>query len=524
MRIFRDYKIIFTAYIIFFACLILGYIPREASLWAGVILIIWALISPLEEAALFFVAAIPMMVALPITDTFDSLNVWRPLSALIFIKYILRPVILRKIVQIIKQVITRPLHWIGKYKLGIAIFLMLILSIISVIWSPNKEEAVMRVAYFVNLSLIGFVVYRLVIESDEFSRRLLRSIVASLIIVGTVGILQVISTYFIDIYQFMRLWGENIQCQQFGNQWCYIAVNVGNTWFAYYGEQLSLRVFSLFPDSHSFPVYSLLALPALFSLSIVRSYGLRFWQALRTRMSLWVITIPIIFLIIILSGTRGIWAASIGVPFLALILALLARKWQMPRESSLIGYIGSYMAIFFVLFMLAFPIFSSPQFLLSKDDNDILRHRIRSIIDFGETSNSQRLEIWKKTLEYIKKEPLTGIGLGNYPFVLDQKIELAKAGSSAHNIYLQVMAELGIAGLVLLIYIFWKIFNYAWLGIKRATIPSMAVYCAAMLLFLPWIYAYLMTDPILFDERVFLLFAVSTGLITARAVKIYEHA
>ena len=47
----------------------------------------------------------------------------------------------------------------------------------------------------------------------------------------------------------------------------------------------------------------------------------------------------------------------------------------------------------------------------------------------------------------------------------------------------------------------------------RAAAGREAVYSAALLLFLPWVYAYVMTDPIIFDERVFLIFATTLAII-----------
>jgi len=134
----------------------------------------------------------------------------------------------------------------------------------------------------------------------------------------------------------MRIWGEGIQCRQFGEQWCNIAVRLGNTWFAYYGEQLSLRVFSLFPDSHSFPQFVLLGIPAILAafrreildpkpetLSKFKIQNSKF----KTRISL-TITLSLLFLIIILSGTRGIWAASIGVVLLVFVIIFYTKKSQ----------------------------------------------------------------------------------------------------------------------------------------------------------------------------------------------------
>src|SRR3989338_9657850 len=125
--------------------------------------------------------------------------------------------------------------------------------------------------------------------------------------------------------------------------------------------------------------------------------------------------------------------------------------------------ISSSFIIFFLLFIVAFPIFASPQFRLYKMDSELLAKRVRSIINFGETSNKERIRIWKLSLESIKNNPFLGVGIGNFPVVLNQDLSLAKAGSSAHNIYLHIAAEMGILALIFSIWFLWilvkKIYN-----------------------------------------------------------------
>jgi hypothetical protein len=41
-------------------------------------------------------------------------------------------------------------------------------------------------------------------------------------------------------------------------------------------------------------------------------------------------------------------------------------------------------------------------------------------------------------------------------------------------------------------------------------------FAGSLLLYLPWILAYVMTDPILFDERIFLFFATICALVWAQ--------
>lgn len=85
--------------------------------------------------------------------------------------------------------------------------------------------------------------------------------------------------------------------------------------------------------------------------------------------------------------------------------------------------------------------------------------RISSIFSGEDTNVNQRLELWKDTLEIIKDKPVTGTGLGTFTEVYMNKYPLCAYLSGegsriirhAHNLYLQMIAEAGIAGAAIFI-------------------------------------------------------------------------
>ncbi|MDP3793011.1 MAG: O-antigen ligase family protein [bacterium] len=516
-------NIVFIIELIFFGLIITGLLPRETAIFLAIGLAIYMATAPIEDATVFFVRSIPFFIAIPITANYDNLNVWRILSIILFLK-------LAHVTGL--QYFLKIKEFAKHSKL---LVILLVFAVLSIIPALDKGAAITRIIFFVNLSLVGIVVYYLSQKSTEFTERLIKNITTPAMIVVTVGFIQVASTYFIDIYQFMRIWGEGIQMRQFGVLWSEIAVRLGNTWFAYYGEQLSLRVFSLFPDSHSFPQFVLLGLPALFAVALLKvlnsvnvstSQDDTLGRLIRTRANMAVLWIPVAFLIIILSGTRGIWAASVGVVIIILgVICWLYKTKAETHYKNIFKYISLYMIAFFMLFAVAYPIFVSPQFLLSKGNLGLFRERIKSIVDFGETSNAQRIEIWKASLESIKERPLLGVGIGNFPVVLDQRIFLARAGSSAHNIYLHIASEMGILALVTTIWFLWLVFKKSYenfvsdppspgFGEARKDL-LLVTYFGATIIFVPWVLIYSLTDVALFDERAFLLFVTTVSLILA---------
>ena len=218
----------------------------------------------------------------------------------------------------------------------------------------------------------------------------------------------------------------------------------------------------------------------------------------------------------ILTGTRGIWAAGVASAiFIGVVLIYM--KMKSLANVRFLGFISSYLILFFMLFVVAYPIFISPQFLLSKGDWGMLGNRIRSVIDFGETSNAQRILIWKQTVISINKHPLLGVGIGNYPVVLSQDIKLSKAGSSAHNLYLHMAAEMGVLALIASITFLIALFVRIYIKFIVERDVMLATYHGSALIFIPWVYAYLMTDVAIFDERAFLMFIVTATLLIKRA-------
>jgi len=69
--------------VVFFMAL--GVIPREASLFLTGLLVFYFVFSPLKDSIWLFIASIPLFVALPIAENFDSMANWRLLLSVLFL-------------------------------------------------------------------------------------------------------------------------------------------------------------------------------------------------------------------------------------------------------------------------------------------------------------------------------------------------------------------------------------------------------------------------------------------------------
>lgn len=473
-------NIIFASELIVFGLIVIGFLPRSIVPYFSGVLAIYLLLASTGDATVFFVRSIPFFIAIPITPAFDNFNTWRILSGIIFLKWLYK-------------------KWPNYRKyFSMPLLLLLGTAVLSIIPAPDKILAVKRIIYFINLSLMGFVIYDLA-QKHEVAKRLIKNISVPVIIATLVGFIQLGSTYIMDIYQFMDFWAGKVQFNQFGAGWSYIVYNLGNTWYAYYGEQISLRMFSLFPDSHSFPQFILLGLPAIFTTFF-------------NRKKILIPLVSAVFLAAILTGTRGIWAAGAASTLIAIFFIFWFRKIGSNKEK-IFKKISLNLVIFFLLFIVAFPIFASPQFRLYKIDSELLAKRVRSIINLGETSNKERIRIWKLSLKSIKEHPLLGVGIGNFPVVLNQNLALAKAGSSAHNIYLHIAAETGIPTLFFALWFLWLLTRRIYTNFVSSRDPEFTIYNGAFLIIMPWILIYSLTDVALFDERAFLMFVAVSAII-----------
>lgn len=81
---------------------------------------------------------------------------------------------------------------------------------------------------------------------------------------------------------------------------------------------------------------------------------------------------------------------------------------------------------------------------------------------------AQKARLWNTAFEVIKGEPFTGTGIGNYEAV-SLKYSLAQSGAAtdASNMFLQITAETGIAGLLALLGVIAVFFYFIFKKLKR---------------------------------------------------------
>ncbi|MEI6739988.1 MAG: O-antigen ligase family protein [Gemmatimonadaceae bacterium] len=149
-------------------------------------------------------------------------------------------------------------------------------------------------------------------------------------------------------------------------------------------------------------------------------------------------------LIVLRTGSRG---GAIGIAVvLALFVLALPRVWILPGLLLVLLAAAGGWAV------------APPTF----------KERVQSIGSLNEDYNTSayggRKAIWTRGLSYLRDHPITGVGISNYSEAEGQALAaIGKRGLwyNAHNMFVQIGAELGVPGLLLMLFLLASAFKAA---------------------------------------------------------------
>lgn len=504
-------KIVYLVEILIVLLIVFGLVPREAALFLLGILIFYIIFQPLEDGLMLFIASIPIFIALPITTGFDSLSSARVIILILFLKWLFNK---REIIwENFKLLSFKKI--LKDYRLEfLAIVLFLILAL-SVMYAVDVASAIKKIIYLANLAVL-FLIVKDFVKNSQSLKRIIRAIFACFGLVLLIGLGQLISVYFFTFGSFWTWWADHFSLGFYGENLRKIVSNM-NSWFTHSASGRSaIRVFGSFTDPHSFALYLLLVVPFLitFMFSNIKKAMIKQkipWNKLGL--------LILIFFFIILSGTRGIW--------FGLVFGLLAGIYLMIKKKKLRPSILA-VILTLLIFITLIPVSSIftiiPQFREQEGDIDtaLLLKRLASILDLDEASNQGRIYIWRQSIKSFKQNPLLGIGIGNFPIALSQDVALAKAGSSAHNLYLNFLVEAGLFALIVIVLMVLDILKTIFSNLKLLSF-RIRLLMIGLFIYLVWVFGYSLFDIALLDERVFLLFLTILGIIYGIKTNINKH-
>jgi len=255
-------------------------------------------------------------------------------------------------------------------------------------------------------------------------------------------------------------------------------------------------LFSPFDDIHSYGSY----IAALFAITI----ALLFNSPPRFKLFL-PIYAGILFLLIVLSYSRGTWLAV-----MMIVLFLIVYKLSIPKKLLVISSL--------LLLLLLVNLF--PETLI-QSNHPFLKRFGHLVVFKAQFDDFARVVLWKRGLQIIADFPLTGSGIGTFyrisPLYHDPGLkEYQDYHENAHNYFLQVASDLGLPALL----IFFSILFYAFKAAFRVSSQNPAVAPSVKALLLGLI-AYLITcmtgHPLLISSQQFFFWLMVASLGVPRA-------
>lgn len=562
----------------------IGVLPREFSWPVTAVIIFYIIGAKIKYSLDLTILSIPFYLALPVSSGFDTMANWRLIFAALVLAWLAKEKIIQKISQ--KNILSPKnlKEFFQKNPLYSWLLLFVTISVFSLIGSSEIIIGIKKILFLANIFILFFVVKNTVTDKKSFIEALKISVFAGLSVL-LVAYFQIIATFFYALFQIWQFWAKNIVAALYGQNLS-VLLTYANTWFSYYPGEIppTLRMFSVFPDSHSFALFNIILLPFVTAL---------IWHYKKNNNELKIVAYSVILiaalLAIILSGSRGAWLSAI-IPFAIALFIVgkekiknIAGKIRTSiKQKTILQAVNSFknfgaklknsasyllerplriilstMILFFVLFPFSSFIIEQTQIAEWKRLNSggdiqsmLLLKRIKSIIDLDELSNKSRIEIWKDTLRSIKKHPVLGVGIGNFPEVLGKNISAGKKGASAHNLFLDIFSEMGILGLMAFLGIFYQIAKRSsavfsgnagsnensensgrevYLHTQNENLKSheaknnqnrthkdaggYKIFSLSFAVYLSWILGYALFDVVLFNDKVLMLFTIALGLL-----------
>ncbi len=484
----------------------LGLVPREAVLvWTG-LAVFYMIFSSVQDALYLTIMSIPLFVALPVSESFDTMANWRILIAVLFLCLFFKKGISIsliknqdgrwKIKENVKHYLVEYLSWV-----------FLAIGTLSILVADYKTLAIKKLLFLINIFLLFLIIRNLLarVRSKESIIKIWQAAAVGGIAAVGVALIQFLVVLFVPLYNFWQFWADKVIGVLYDQNLAHL-LSYSNTWFAYYSAAPpTLRLFSVFPDSHSSAMFLILAVPIFLGLAVYFSDNKR-------RRVFFGLAAALALFGIVFSGSRGAWLSILPVILVAFYFSFKKIAPQIIQK----------LMLGFLIFMALFIFSKGYPFLFYKiqswqgggaTSTFSFFERARSISDTDELSNKSRLEIWRASAKSLLNHPFLGVGLGNYVTVLGEDIAAAKKGASAHNLYLDIATEIGIPGVLILIAIFLEILRTAWLVFHTSQEPYFKIFGLVFGLYFLWVMIYSLFDVVLLNDKVLLFFMVGVGTL-----------
>ena len=328
----------------------------------------------------------------------------------------------------------------------------LFIAVFSITQAWNEERAIRKILVFLSVFPLYFIITSIK-NNKEYIYKILNMLILSGFILSLIGVTQFATQFFVGVDPIMIFWSKYLAPVFYGNT--FGAEVISNpSWLVNINGATILRAFSLFPDPHMFSFYLGLLIPVVLAIALVdkNSTGCR---------SRWLHS-P--FRVVELYCKRFAYGfhrakatmepAKENSKLLYLILAtmLLAELFSFSRG----GYLGMIAGAGVVIILLwrqitfnkkiALGLISAIAIIFLLTTSQTVASRFLSSFNFNEGSNTERIKNWSQGYEMFADNFLFGVGIGNYSLEINPTIGY-RTPVYAHNLYLDIGAEMGIFAL-----------------------------------------------------------------------------
>lgn len=339
--------------------------------------------------------------------------------------------------------------------LDLCVLLFMAVMLFAGLFSANPSDSLKPVAIFLSFMLWYFLIANL-IRSWEWVERAVSSLLCSAVIVALYGIYQNFFVSAVTTWQDVGMFSD-----------------------------ISGRVVSTFENPNVLAEYLILCFPIA---------AARLFEADTKRRRLVSLCVcGVLGACLVFTWSRGAWLGLLIGMFLFFLFF---------SDKTLVAVLFGLCAVPFLPFVLP----------------DSITNRFLSIGNLADTSTSYRVHIWQGVLKMLRDHFLGGIGVGVdvfqkiYPLYSLSGIESAP---HSHNLYLQVLVECGIFGLLVFLIFLLVYAQYGFTRLSKPMNPRYRLLFAGIFCGVVAVLAQGMTDYIWYNYRVFLMFWISIGLTAA---------
>ncbi|MDD3190578.1 MAG: O-antigen ligase family protein [Candidatus Pacebacteria bacterium] len=361
----------------------------------------------------------------------------------------------------------------------------------------EMDRAIRKMLVFLSVFPLYFVLTSFP-PSKELVLKILKALFAGVFFISFFAVLQFMAQFIFGINPLFSFFAKVIAPVFYGNS--FAAEVVANpSWLVNVGGITLLRSFAIFSDPHIFSFYLGLIIPLLFSFLLIDKESFAKDKILGHRKIIW-LAFFFSLLAELFTFSRGGYVGMVA-SFLVMIFLFRKDLGKIRKK-----YFGT------VLLSIVLALFFFGQAVLA---------RFVSMFNLREGSNVERFKNWQQGLETFCGNFFQGVGIGNYSFFLDPTTAY-RTPIYAHNLYLDLGAELGIFALLAWVLLICVTVYELYIFGRRSKDAITSRIALGLIGSLIWYSAHSFFDTSIYAPNILAIFMVvlSLAVLVIRCVKI----